>query len=111
MMSSVHLDDAAAATVLALGVEGPGIYNVTDDEPSPMRDWLPGLASALGVQPPRRLPAWVAGLLMGKTLALMTEARGASNERAKKGLGWTPRYPSWRDGFPAAFGRPAGHAG
>jgi nucleoside-diphosphate-sugar epimerase len=110
IMSFIHLDDAATATVLALDADGPAVYNVTDDDPAPMRDWLPGLAAALGVKPPRQLPSWVAGLVMGKMLTLMTEARGASNERAKKELGWTPRYPSWRDGFPAAFGGPAGHA-
>ncbi|TVZ00272.1 NAD(P)-dependent oxidoreductase [Trebonia kvetii] len=104
VMSFIHLDDAAAATVLALDTEGPAIYNITDDDPAPMRDWLPALARALGAKPPYRVPAWVARLLMGKTLAMMTEARGASNLKAKKELGWTLRYPSWRDGFPAAYG-------
>ena len=104
IMSFIHLDDAAAATVLALDAEGPAIYNITDDDPAPMRDWLPALASALGAKPPYRVPAWVARLLMGKTLPMMTEARGASNTRAKKELGWTLRYPTWRDGFPAAYG-------
>jgi 2-alkyl-3-oxoalkanoate reductase len=104
IMSFIHLDDAAAATVLALDTEGPAIYNVTDDDPAPMRDWLPALARALGAKPPYRVPAWVARLLMGKTLPMMTEARGASNTKAKKELGWTLRYPTWRDGFPAAYG-------
>ncbi|HTR90320.1 MAG TPA: NAD(P)-dependent oxidoreductase [Trebonia sp.] len=104
IMSFIHLDDAAAATVLALDSEGPAIYNVTDDDPAPMRDWLPALARALGAKPPYRIPAWVARLLMGKTLPMMTEARGASNAKAKKELGWTLRYPTWRDGFPAAYG-------
>ncbi len=103
IMSFIHVDDAAAATVLALGAE-PGIYNVTDDEPAPMRDWLPALAAALGAKPPYRVPAWVAGLLMGKLLPMMTEARGASNVKARKELGWTLRYPTWREGFPAAYG-------
>ena len=104
-MSFIHVHDAAAATVLALDAVGPAIYNVTDDEPAPMRDWLPVLAAALGARPPYRVPAWIAGLLMGKLLPMMTEARGASNARAKKELGWTLRYPTWREGFPAAYGR------
>jgi 2-alkyl-3-oxoalkanoate reductase len=104
VMSFIHVHDAAAATVLALDAE-PGIYNVTDDEPAPMRDWLPALAAALGAKPPYRVPAWIAGLLMGKLLPMMTEARGASNAKAKKELGWTLRYPTWREGFPAAYGR------
>ena len=104
VMSFIHVHDAAAATVLALEAE-PGIYNVTDDEPAPMRDWLPALAAALGAKPPYRVPAWVAALLMGKLLPMMTEARGASNAKAKKELGWTLRYPSWREGFPAAYAR------
>ena len=105
MMSFIHLDDAAAATVLALDAEGPAIYNVTDDEPAPMREWLPALAAAVGAKPPFHVPAWVGGLVMGKTLPMMTEAKGASNAKAKKELGWTPRYPSWRTGFPAVYAR------
>lgn len=105
VMSFIHLEDAAAATVLALDAEGPAIYNVTDDEPASMRDWLPVLAAALGAKPPFRVPGWVGGLFMGKMLTMLTEARGASNARAKKELGWILRYPSWRDGFPAAYGR------
>jgi nucleoside-diphosphate-sugar epimerase len=105
IMSFIHVHDAAAATVLALDAAGPEIYNVTDDEPAPMRDWLPALAAALGAKRPYRVPAWVAGLLMGKLLPMITEARGASNAKAKKELGWTLRYPTWREGFPAAYGR------
>jgi nucleoside-diphosphate-sugar epimerase len=105
VMSFIHLDDAAAATVLALDVDGPAIYNVTDDEPAPMRDWLPALAAAVGAKPPYHLPAWVGSLVMGKAMTMMTEARGASNAKAKKELGWTLRYPTWRAGFPAAYGR------
>jgi nucleoside-diphosphate-sugar epimerase len=105
MMSFIHLEDAAAATVLALDAGGPAIYNITDDEPAPMRDWLPVLAAALGAKPPYRVPGWVGRLFMGKTLTMMTEARGASNAKARKELGWTLRYPSWRAGFPAAYGR------
>jgi 2-alkyl-3-oxoalkanoate reductase len=104
MMSFVHLDDAAAAAVLALDHDGPGLYNVTDDEPAATRDWLPALAAAVGAKPPRHVPAWVGRLIMGPGLDMMTSARGASNARAKQDLGWTPRYPSWRLGFPASFG-------
>ena len=103
IMPFIHLDDAAAATVLALDAEGPALYNVTDDEPAPMRDWLPGLAAAVGAKPPRHVPTWLAGLLMGGMLPVMTQARGASNAKARKELGWTPRYPSWREGFAASF--------
>ena len=105
MMSFIHLEDAAAATVLALDAEGPAIYNITDDEPAAMRDWLPALAAALGAKPPYHVPGWVGRLFMGKTLTMMTEARAASNAKATKELGWTLRYPSWRTGFPAAYGR------
>jgi nucleoside-diphosphate-sugar epimerase len=105
MMSFIHLEDAAAATVLALDAEGPAIFNITDDEPAPMRDWLPALAAALGAKPPYHVPGWVGRLIMGKTLTMMTEARGASNAKATKELGWTLRYPSWRTGFPASYGR------
>jgi nucleoside-diphosphate-sugar epimerase len=105
MMSFIHLDDAASATVLALDADAPAVYNVTDDEPAPMRDWLPALAVALGARPPRRVPGWVGRLLMGGTMSMLTEARGASNAKAKKELGWTPCYPSWREGFTAAYGR------
>jgi nucleoside-diphosphate-sugar epimerase len=103
--SFIHLDDAAAATVLALERFRPGIYNIVDDEPAPMREWLPELATALGAKPPRHAPAWLAGLIAGKGAVLMgTEARGASNAKAKREFGWTLRYPSWREGFRAAYG-------
>jgi nucleoside-diphosphate-sugar epimerase len=105
VMSFIHLEDAAAATVLALDVEGPAIYNITDDDPAPMRDWLPVLAAAVGAKPPYHVPGWVGRLFMGKMLTMMTEARGASNAKATKELGWTLRYPSWRTGFPASYGR------
>jgi 2-alkyl-3-oxoalkanoate reductase len=105
--SFIHLDDAAAATVLALEHGAAGLYNIVDDEPAPMRDWLPVLADALGAKPPRRVPRWLARLIAGPALVLMTESRGASNAKAKAELGWTLRYPSWRQGFPAAYGRRA----
>jgi 2-alkyl-3-oxoalkanoate reductase len=104
--SFIHLDDAAAATVLALEHDGADLYNIVDDEPAPLREWLPVLADALGAKPPRRIPGWVARLIMGEGLVMMTESRGASNARAKQELGWTLRYPSWRQGFTAAYRRP-----
>jgi 2-alkyl-3-oxoalkanoate reductase len=104
--SFIHLDDAAAATVLALEHDGAGLYNIVDDEPAPMREWLPALASALGAKPPRHVPLWLAGLVAGKGAVMMSvESRGASNAKAKRELGWTPRYPRWRQGFIAAYGR------
>jgi 2-alkyl-3-oxoalkanoate reductase len=104
--SFVHLDDAAAVTVLALERGTPGIYNVVDDEPAPVREWLPALASAIGAKPPRRVPRMLARVLAGEAgVVLMTEIRGASNAKAKRELEWTPRFPSWRLGFRAAYGR------
>jgi 2-alkyl-3-oxoalkanoate reductase len=106
VMPFIHLDDAASATVLALDHQGPAIYNIVDDEPAPMREWLPALAGALGAKPPRRVPAWLAGLIAGQGMVTMAaESRGASNAKAKKELGWTLRYPSWREGFTAAYQR------
>ena len=106
--SWIHLDDAAAATVLALGHDGPGLYNIVDDEPAPVREWLPVLADALGAPPPRHVPAWLARLIAGQGAVMMgTQSRGASNAKARRELGWTPRYPTWRQGFTAAYG-PAG---
>jgi nucleoside-diphosphate-sugar epimerase len=110
--SWVHLDDAAAATVLALEHEGPAIYNVTDDEPAPIREWLPALADALGAKPPRHVPVWLARLIAGDVAVLMgTDARGASNAKAKRELGWTLRYPSWRQGFVEVYANPASRTG
>ena len=102
--SFIHLDDAAAATVLALEHDGAGIYNIVDDEPAAVRDWLPVLASVLGAEPPRHFPRWLARLFAGDAAVMMgTESRGASNAKAKRELGWEPRYPSWREGFVAAY--------
>lgn len=102
--SWIHLEDAAAATVLALEKDGAAIYSIVDDDPAPVREWLPVLARALGAKPPRRFPTWLARLLAGEAAVVMgTEARGASNTNAKHELGWTPRYPTWRTGFPAVY--------
>ncbi len=102
--SFIHLDDAAAATVLALEHDGAGIYNIVDDEPAPVREWLPVLANVLGAKPPRHVPVWLARLVAGEfVVMLQTESRGASNAKAKRELGWTLRYPSWREGFRAAY--------
>ncbi len=105
VFSFVHLDDAAAATVLALDRGEAGIYNIVDDEPAPVREWLPVLASALGAKPPRTVPRWLARLIAGQAAVTMgTESRGASNVKAKRELAWTLRHPSWREGFQAVYG-------
>jgi nucleoside-diphosphate-sugar epimerase len=104
VFSWLHLEDGAAATVLALEHDGPAIYNIVDDEPAPVREWLPVLAHALGAKPPRHFPAWLARLVAGEAAAVMgTQARGASNAKAKRELGWAPRYPTWRQGFAATY--------
>jgi nucleoside-diphosphate-sugar epimerase len=98
--SWVHLDDAASATVLAVEQQAKGVFNIVDDEPAPVSEWLPYLAACAGAKPPRRLPAWLARLLAGEmVVGMMTEGRGFSNAKAKRELGWEPRYPSWRQGF------------
>jgi nucleoside-diphosphate-sugar epimerase len=105
IMSLIQISDAAAATAAAVERGEPGIYNVVDDDPAPVRDWIPGLASVLGAKPPRRIPLWLGRLLAGKGVAIMmTTLRGASNEKAKRELGWQPRYPSWREGFAGGLG-------
>jgi nucleoside-diphosphate-sugar epimerase len=109
--SWIHLEDAAAATVLALEQDGPAIYNVVDDEPAPVREWLPVFVQAVGAKPPRHVPTWLARLFAGEAAVVMsTEARGASNAKAKRELGWTLRYPSWRQGFPEVYARSAAPA-
>ena len=100
--SFCEVTDAAAATAAAITRGAPGVYNIVDDDPAPVREWLPGLAECLGVKPPRHVPAWVGRVLAGElVVAMMTEARGAANAKARRELGWAPGYPSWRDGFPA----------
>jgi nucleoside-diphosphate-sugar epimerase len=104
--SFIHIKDAAAATALAVERGQSGVYNVVDDEPAPVREWLPVLASALDAKPPRRVPRWLVRLLAGEAATLMmTEARGgASNAKAKRELDWQLRYPSWRLGFAQGLG-------
>ena len=105
--SFIHLDDAAAATVLGLEHDGPAVFNIVDDEPSPTREWLPELARIVGAEPPQRIPRQVAQGFAGEAAVMMgTEARGASNAKAKRELGWTLRYPSWRQGFAALYADP-----
>jgi nucleoside-diphosphate-sugar epimerase len=103
--SFIEVSDAAAATVAAVGRGAPGIYNVVDDDPAPVAEWLPYLADVLGAKPPLRVPAWLGRLLAGDfVVAQMTSSRGYSNEKARKELGWEPRYASWREGFRAWAG-------
>jgi nucleoside-diphosphate-sugar epimerase len=98
--SFVQIADAAAATVAALERGAPGIYNVVDDDPAPVSEWLPALAEAVGAKPPRKVPRWLGRLVAGEAaVAMMTEQRGASNAKAKRQLGWQLRHPSWRSGF------------
>jgi nucleoside-diphosphate-sugar epimerase len=101
-MSWVHVDDAATATVLAIEQKASGVFNIVDDEPAPVSEWLPYLAECAGAKPPRRLPAWLARLVAGEMMVgMMTQGRGFSNAKAKRELGWQPHYPSWRQGFKA----------
>jgi nucleoside-diphosphate-sugar epimerase len=104
VFSYVHVEDAAAATVAALD-RGAGIYNVCDDDPAPMSEWLPAYAEAIGAKPPLHVPAWLARLVAGKEVAgFATRLRGTTNAKAKRELAWQPRYPSWRRGFREALG-------
>ena len=103
IFSFIHIDDAAAATLAAVERGGPGIYNVTDDEPAPMSEWLPAFAESHRREAAPAGPRWIARLVAGKEAAgLATELRGASNEKAKRELDWSPRYASWRRGFTEA---------
>jgi 2-alkyl-3-oxoalkanoate reductase len=98
--SWIHVDDAAGATVAALERGAPGIYNVVDDEPAPVREWAPALAAAVGAKPPRRVPVWLGRLAAGEVgVRMMTEIRGVSNAKARAELDWVPRWRSWREGF------------
>jgi nucleoside-diphosphate-sugar epimerase len=105
--SWVHLDDAAAATVLAVEQGAKGVFNIVDDEPAPASEWLPYLAACAGAKRPIRVPRWLARLLAGEqAVVMMTEGRGFSNAKAKRELGWQLHYPSWRQGFVEEVGRP-----
>jgi 2-alkyl-3-oxoalkanoate reductase len=98
--SFVHVTDAAAATVLAVKAGAPGLYNIVDDEPATVAEWLPLLAKGAGTKPPLHLPAWLGWLLGGEAgISVMTQVRGSSNTKAKRELGWQPIWASWRDGF------------
>jgi nucleoside-diphosphate-sugar epimerase len=98
--SWLHVDDAASATVLALEKRATGVFNIVDDEPAPVSQWLPWLAECAGAKPPRRIPTWLARLLAGEMVVyMMTEGRAFSNAKAKRELGWQPAHPSWRQGF------------
>ena len=102
--SFIHIDDAAAATAAAVERGAPGIYQIVDDDPAPVSEWLPALAAAVGAPPPRRVPAWLGRLLGGEhAVVLMTEVRGAANAKARRELGWHPAHRSWRQGFRTAL--------
>jgi len=104
VFSYIHMDDAVSATIAALE-RGSGIYNVCDDDPAPMSEWLPAYAEALDAKPPRRVPEWLASWFLGKqAVGMSTTLEGASNEKAKRELDWQPKYPSWRQGFREALG-------
>jgi nucleoside-diphosphate-sugar epimerase len=103
--SFIHIDDAAAATLAAVEAHLSGIYNITDDAPAPVSEWLPTLAQILGAQPPRQIPAWLGRLAIGSHgVAMMTEVRAASNRKAKELLQWRMTFPSWRQGFQEGLG-------
>ena len=103
--SFIHVDDAATATAAAIERGAPGVYNVSDDEPVAVAEWLPELARALGARPPRRVPVWLGRLATGEVgVSMMTRIRGASNAKARRELGWRPRYVSYREGFRTGLG-------
>jgi nucleoside-diphosphate-sugar epimerase len=107
--SFIHVDDAAAAAVAAVDRGAPGVYNIADDEPAAVSEWLPALAAELGAKPPRRVPVWLGRVAVGEVgVSMMTRIRGISNAKAKHELGWTPGHPSWRQGFLAIAGGEAG---
>jgi nucleoside-diphosphate-sugar epimerase len=98
--SFLHVEDATEATAIAVERGSPGIYNIVDDEPAPVREWLPALAEMLGAKPPFRVPEWLARMIAGEHMVvMMTQCRAGSNAKAKRDLGWRPAHPSWRDGF------------
>jgi nucleoside-diphosphate-sugar epimerase len=106
--SFIHTADAASATVAALDHGAPGVYNIVDDDPAPASEWLPYLAEQLGAKPPRQIPAWLGRIAAGDVpVSMLTRIRGCSNAKAKRELGWQPRYSSWREGFKAEAGAAA----
>ena len=106
--SFTHVTDAAVVAMAAVERGAPGLYNVVDDEPAPVAEWLPYLAACLGARAPWRVPTWVGRLLAGASVvSMMTRNRGASNAKAHHELGWTPVYPSWREGFTSWLGQAA----
>jgi len=103
--SFLHVEDAASATVAAVQRGTAGVYNIVDDEPAPVSEWLPAAAAIVGAKPPLHLPVWLARPLAGDFgVAVMTQIRGSSNAKAKRELGWQPRWSSWRDGFARGLG-------
>src|SRR5215211_5866278 len=103
--SFIHIEDAAEATLAVVESGRTGVYNIVDDDPAPVAEWLPVLAEAIGAKPPRRMPAWLARLFVGEHgVIMMTESRGASNAKARRELGWRLAYPSWRSGFRVGLG-------
>lgn len=98
--SFIHVDDIAMATVIAAEGAPPGLYNIVDDEPAEVSAWLPELARVVGAKPPRRVPTWLARLMVGDAgVAMMTQSRGSSNAKVKRAFNWQPTYPTWREGF------------
>lgn len=105
--SFVHIDDVAVATAVAVERGAPGIYNIVDDEPAPVDQWLPELATLLGVRPPPRLPGWLGRLLVGEPMVrMMTAVRAGSNAKARRELRWSPKHASWRQGFARVLAAP-----
>jgi nucleoside-diphosphate-sugar epimerase len=103
MWSFIHIDDVAGGTLAAIERGRRGVYNIVDDEPAPVSEWLPYLAELIGAKPPRHVPVWLGRILAGEQIvAMMTETRGASNVKAKRELGWVLVHPSWREGFASA---------
>lgn len=103
--SFIHVEDAASATIAAMLHGAPGVYNIADDEPAPVRVWLPELARAVGAKPPLHIPVWLGRLIVGEVgVSLMTQIRGASNAKARRELGWTPCYATWKQGFRTGLG-------
>ncbi len=107
--SWIHIDDAASAAVAAVERGAAGVYNIVDDDPAPVSEWLPFLAETVGAKPPRHVPVWLARLVVGEVgVSMMTQIRGSSNAKAKRELGWEPHWSSWRDGFRHGLAEPTG---